>query len=120
MEECQGYLEVGYTLGGVDTLSQAGSWVACCSWQAGRPGRYSFAEGRLLVDIVELPEVDGVAAALPETQESGQDQRQEPGRWVEGSSETAAAAAAVEGQAEGLQAESCILLKTQSGPVNSV
>lgn len=113
MEECQGYLEVGCTLGGADTLSQAGSWVACCSLQVGRPGRYSFAEGRLLVDIVELLEVDGAAAALPESQELERDRCQEPGRWVEGSSETAAAAAAVaaEGQAEGLPAESCILLK---------
>lgn len=70
------------------------------------------------MDTVELPEMDGAAAALPESQELGQDQCLEPGRWVEGSSETAAAAVAVEGRAEGLLAENCILLRTERGPVN--
>lgn len=63
------------------------------------------------MDIVELPEADeaeAAAAGWSGSQELGQDQRLEPGRRVEGNSETAAAAAAVVGQAEGLQAENCI------------
>lgn len=69
--------------------------------------------------IVELPEMDEAAAvaaaARSGSQELGQDQGLEPERRVEGSSETAAAAAeAVEGQAEEPQAENYIQLKNKS------
>lgn len=92
--------------------------MAWCSWQAASPGRYSFGGGKLLVDTVELPEADEavVAAAAADwsgSQELGQDQGLQPGRRVEGNSGTAAAAA--EGQAEGLQAENCIQLKNRRG-----
>lgn len=97
--------------GAVGTLSRAGSWAAGCSWQAGRPGRYSFGEGRFLVGTAGLPEMDGVAAGHPGSLELGLGL--EPGRMKERSSGTAAAvaaaAAAVVGQAEGLRAECCIL-----------
>lgn len=96
--------------GGVGTLNRAGSWAAGCSWQAGRPGRYSFGEGRFLVDTAGLPEMDGVAAALPESLELEQGQGLEPGRREERNSDiVAAGAGAVGGQAEGLQAERYIL-----------
>lgn len=84
--------------------------MAGCSWQAERPGRYSFGERRLLVDTAELPEMDGAAAGLPGSLGLGlgPDLGREPGRREVCSSETAAAVAA---QTEGLRAEGCILLK---------
>lgn len=101
--------------GGVGTLNRAGSWAAGCSWQAGRPGRYSFGEGRFLVDTAGLPEMDGVAAALPESLELEQGQGLEPGRREERNSDiVAAGAGAVGGQAEGLQAE-CYILWREKG-----
>lgn len=103
---------MGCIQGEIDTLSQAGSWVAGCSWQAGRPGRYSFGRGRLLVDTAGLPEADGAAAGRPGNLGLGLDQGQEPGRREVRSSETAAAEAVV-GQVEELQAESYILLKEE-------
>ena len=108
---------MGCIRGGVGTLSRAGSWAAGCSWQAVRPGRYSFGEGRFLVDTAGLPEMDGAAAGHPGSLELGSDQELEPGRREVRSSETAAAAAAVAevGQAEGLQAECCILQRGREG-----
>lgn len=101
--------------GGVGTRSRAGSWAAGCSWQAGRPGRYSFGEGRFLVDTAALPEMDGVAAALPESLELEQGQGLEPGRREEHNSDiVAAGAGAVGGQAEGLQTE-CYILWREKG-----
>lgn len=99
--------------GGVGTLSRVGSWAAGCSWQAGRPGRYSFGEGRFLVDTAALPEMDGVAAVLPESLELEQGQGLEPGRREERNSDIVAAGA-VGGQAEGLQAE-CYILWREKG-----
>lgn len=84
--------------------------MACCSWQAERPGRYSFGERRLLVDTAELPEMDGAAAGHPESLGLKLDLGREPGRREVCSSETVAAVA-VEGQAEGLPAEGYIQLK---------
>lgn len=65
------------------------------------------------MDTAELPEADEAAAAAARSgsQELGPDRGQEPERRAEGSSETAAEA--VEGQAEGLQAENCIQLKSR-------
>lgn len=97
---------------GVGILSRAGNWVANCSWQAERPGRYSFGEGRLLEGTAGLPEMDGLAAGHPGSLQLGQGQGLEPGRREERSSETAAVAAAVgaeEDRAGGLRAECCIL-----------
>lgn len=109
MEGYQHRLEEGCIQDGVGILSRAGSWVASCSWQAERPGRYSFGEGRLLEGTAGLPEMDGVAAGHPGSLQLEQGQKPEPGRRVERSSETAAAVGAVEVQAGGLQAEYCIL-----------
>lgn len=91
------------------TQSQAGSWAAGCSWQAGRPGRYSFGAGRFLAGTAGLPEMDAAVeapAGHPGSLEPAPGS--EPGRREEGSSGTAAAAAAaaaVVGLAEGLRAE---------------
>lgn len=60
------------------------------------------------MDTAGLPEMDGAAAGHPGSLELELDRRLEPGRREERSSETAAAAEAVVGQAEGLRAESCI------------
>lgn len=72
------------------------------------PGRYSFGEGRLLVDTAGLPVLDGAAAGHPGSPELELERGQKPGRREQGSSGTAAAAAAA-GRAEGLRAECCIL-----------
>lgn len=82
--------------------------------QAGRPGRYSFGEGRLPEDTAELPELEGAAAVRPGSPGPGpdQEQEQEPGRRGVGSFGTAAVAAvAVVGQAGGLRAGGCTLLR---------
>lgn len=39
--------------------------MAGYSWQAERPGRYSFGGRRLLADTAALPEMDGAAAGHP-------------------------------------------------------
>lgn len=110
MEGYQHRLEEGCIRGGVGILSQAGSWVASCSWQAESPGRYSFGEGRLLEGTAGLPEMDGVAAGHPGSLHPEQGQGLEPGRRWERSSETAAVAVgAEEVPAAGLRAEYCIL-----------
>lgn len=113
MEGYQHRLGEGCIRDGVGILSRAGSWVASCSWQAERPGRYSFGEGRLLEGTAGLPEMGGVAAGHPGSPQRERDQDQEPepepGRREERSSETAAAVGAEEVQAGGLQAEYCIL-----------
>lgn len=108
MEGCQHCLEGGCIQDGIGNLSRAGSWVACCSWQAERPGRYSFGLGRLLEGTAGLPEMDGVAAEHPGSLQREQGQGPEPGKREGRSSETAAVGAA-EDQAGGLQAEYCIL-----------
>ena len=61
------------------------------------------------MDTAGLPEMDGAAAGHPGIRELGSDRELEPGRQEARSSETAAAAEAEAGQAEGLQAECCIL-----------
>lgn len=110
MEGYQHCLGEGCIQDGVGILSRAGSWVANCSWQAGRPGRYSFGEGRLLEGTAGLPEMDGLAAGHPGSLQLGQGQGLELGRREERSSETAAAAVgAEEDRAGGLRAECCIL-----------
>lgn len=110
MEGYQHCLEEGCIRDGAGILSRAGSWVANCSWQAERPGRYSFGEGRLLEGTAGLLEMDGVAAGHPGSLQLEQDQEPEPGRREERSSGTAAAAVgAEEVQAGGLRAEYCIL-----------
>lgn len=98
------------------TLSQAGSWAAGCSWQAGTPGRYSFEEGRFPAGTAGLPEMDVAVAGPaghPESQEPAPGS--EPGRREERSSGTAAAAAAaaVVGLAGGLRAECCSLQRME-------
>lgn len=83
--------------------------MAGCSWQAGTPGRYSFGEGRCLAGTAGLPETDGAAAGRPGSPAPGRGPGPEPGMMEGRSSGTAAAGAAVAGQAEGLRAECCIL-----------
>lgn len=61
------------------------------------------------MDTAGLPELDGAAAGHPGSPELEPDRELEPGRREARSSETAAAAVAVVGQAEGLRAEGCIL-----------
>lgn len=65
------------------------------------------------MDTAGLPEMDGVAAGHPGSLELQPGRGPEPGRREARSSDTAAAAAAVVGQAEGLQAECCILQREQ-------
>lgn len=110
--------EVWGTRGAAGTLSQAGSWAAGCSWQAGRPGRYSFGEGRFPAGTAGLPETDAAVAGPaghPGSLEPAPES--EPGRREERSSGTAvaaaAAAAAVVGLAVGLRAECCSLHRTE-------
>lgn len=67
------------------------------------------------MDTAGLPEMDGAAAGHPGSRELGSDRELEPGRQEARSSETAAAAAAEVGQAEGLQAECCILQRGRAG-----
>lgn len=62
------------------------------------------------MDTAGLPEMDEAAAGLPGSPGLGLDRGQEPGRREAHSSGTAAAVAVVD-QAEGLQAEGCILLR---------
>lgn len=71
------------------------------------------------MDTAGLPEVDGVAAGHPGSLQLEPGRGLEPGRREERSSETAAAAAAV-GQAEGLQADCCILQREQGSRFNSL
>lgn len=107
-------------LGAAGTPSRVGSWAAGCSWQAGRPGRYSFGEGRFPAGTAGLPEMDAAAAGPAGHPGSLQPAPGwEPGRREERSSGTvaaaaaAAAAAAVVGLAGGLQAECCSLQRTE-------
>lgn len=66
------------------------------------------------MDTAGLPEMDGVAAGHPGSLELQPGRGPGPGRREAHSSDTAAAAAAaVVGQAEGLQAECCILRREQ-------
>lgn len=108
------------TRGAAGTLSQAGSWAAGCSWQAGRPGRYSFGEGRFPAGTAGLPEMDAAAAGPaghPGSLEPAPGS--EPGRREERSSETvvaaaAVAAAAVVGLVGGHRAECCSLQRREN------